>query len=89
MSAYPLRIPEHVMEEARQAAKEDKMSVNQMFASFIADGIGHRRAMKALQERAGRGDPKAALSILDRVADVEPDPGDEFESEDSPAAPRI
>ena len=78
MSTYPLRIANHVMEEARRAAAEDNVSLNQLLSAFIADGIGHRRAIMSLKARAARGNVDEALAILDRVPDVEPDPGDEL-----------
>jgi hypothetical protein len=65
------------MEEAKRAAAEDNVSLNQLLAAFIADGIGHRRAIMNLKKRAARGNIGAALSILDRAPDVAPDPGDE------------
>jgi hypothetical protein len=77
MSTYPLRLAEHVMEEARQAAAEDNVSLNQLLAAFIADGIGHRRAILGLKQRAARGNTEAALAILERAPDLMPDPGDE------------
>lgn len=87
MSTYPLRLADHVMEEARQAAAEDNVSLNQLLSAFIADGIGHRRAILSLQKRAARGNVEAALSILDRTPDVEPDAGDELvEAKKTPAA---
>lgn len=76
MSTYPLRLADHVMEEARRAATEDNVSLNQLLSAFIADGIGHRRAIMNLQKRASRGNVDAALAILDRVPDTEPDAGD-------------
>ncbi len=78
MSSYPLRIADHVMEEAKRAAAEDNVSLNQLFSAFIADGIGHRRAIMGLKKRAERGDVEAALAILDGVPDTEPDAGDEL-----------
>ena len=78
MSTYPLRIADHVMEEAKRAAAADNVSLNQLLSAFIADGIGHRRAIMNLRTRAARGNVDAALAILDRVPDVEPDPGDEL-----------
>ncbi len=77
MSTYPLRLADHVMEEAKRAAAEDNVSLNQLLAAFIADGIGHRRAIMNLKKRAAAGNVDAALEILDRVPDREPDPGDE------------
>ncbi|MEC9461837.1 MAG: hypothetical protein VX601_01590 [Pseudomonadota bacterium] len=76
MSSYPLRLPEHVLEEARRAAAEDNVSLNQLLSSLIADGIGHRRAILALRQRAQAGDTSSALRVLDKVAAVDPDPDD-------------
>lgn len=72
MSTYPLRLADHVMEEAKQAAAEDNVSLNQLLSAFIADGIGHRRAILSMKQRAARGDAKAALEVLDRVPATEP-----------------
>lgn len=76
MSSYPLRLADHVMEEAKQAAAEDNVSLNQLLSAFIADGIGHRRAIMDLKRRAARGNPEAALAILDKVPDLDPEEED-------------
>ncbi|OBZ92972.1 hypothetical protein ADU59_24705 [Pararhizobium polonicum] len=86
MSTYPLRLADHVMEEAKQVAAEDNVSLNQLLSAFIADGIGHRRAIMTLKKRAERGDPAAALAILDRAPNVKPDAGDELTGEVKSAA---
>lgn len=78
MTTYPLRLADHVMEEARRAAMEDNVSLNQLLSAFIADGIGHRRAIMTLKTRAGRGDVDAALALLDKAPDVPPEPSDEI-----------
>jgi len=88
MSTYPLRLPDHVLEEARQAAAEDNVSLNQLLSAFIADGVGHRRAMLNLKRRAARGDAKAALAILDRAPNAVPDPGDELVDDGNSARKR-
>lgn len=59
-----------------EAAEKDHVSVNQLLVAFIAEGLGHRRGLKAMLERAGRADVEAALAILDRAPDGPPDPGD-------------
>lgn len=74
MSTYPLRIADHVMEEAKRAAAEDNVSLNQLLSAFIADGIGHRRAIMNLKKRAARGNIDAALAILDRAPMLIPIP---------------
>jgi hypothetical protein len=66
------------MEEAKQAAADDNVSLNQLLSAFIADGIGHRRAILELKKRAARGNGAAALSILDRAPNMPPDAGDEL-----------
>jgi hypothetical protein len=66
------------MEEAKRAAAEDNVSLNQLLSAFIADGIGHRRAIMSLKARAARGNAEVALGILDRVPDAEPDRGDDL-----------
>lgn len=76
MSQYPLRLPDYIMEQAKTAAAEDNVSVNQMFLSLISEGIGHRRALKEMQQRAGRGDTEAAIAILDRLPSRPPEPDD-------------
>ena len=55
------------MEQAKQAAKEDQISVNQLLLSFIAEGLGHQRGLKMMRERAARADAAAALAVLDSV----------------------
>ncbi|ORE98350.1 hypothetical protein [Aurantimonas sp. 22II-16-19i] len=77
MSTYPLRLPDHIMEQARAAAAEDGISINQMIASLVAEGLGHRRGLAMMRRRAARGDVDAALAILDQAPDVPPDEGDE------------
>ncbi|HTO30033.1 MAG TPA: hypothetical protein VL202_02455 [Pararhizobium sp.] len=78
MSTYPLRLADHVMEEAKQAAADDNISLNQLLAAFIADGIGHRRAIIGLKKRSASGNVEDALAILARTPDIAPDPGDEL-----------
>jgi len=78
MTQYPLRLPDYLMDQAREAAEQDNVSVNQMLLSLIAEGIGHRRALKTLRERAAGGNPEAALAILDSLASLPPEPGDDL-----------
>jgi hypothetical protein len=79
MTNFALRVPDHVMEQAKAAAAEDNVSINQMLVSFIADGLGHRRGVRAMRERASRADIDAALAILDKAPDVPPEAGDDIQ----------
>jgi hypothetical protein len=78
MTTFPLRLPEHVLAQARAAAEEDRVSINQMLTALIAEGIGHRRGLKMIRDRAARANVATALAILDRAPDVPPDEGDEL-----------
>ncbi|MDH7971471.1 pilus assembly protein HicB [Sphingomonas sp. AR_OL41] len=77
MSSYPLRLPEHVMAEARQLAEQDGTSLNQFLSSLIAERVGELRATADIQARAARANP-AAKVILARVPDRTPLAGDEL-----------
>ena len=83
MTNYPLRVPDHIYEQAKAAAEKDKVSINQLMTSFIAEGLGHRRGLRMLRERAARADVAGALEILKGAPDVAPDEGDEMPDQSS------
>lgn len=87
MTQFPLRVPDHIMEQARAAANEDNVSINQLMLSFVAEGLGHRRGLRMMQERAARADPEKALAILKKIEGLPPEPGDEMPDESDAAAP--
>ena len=78
MTNFALRVPDHVMDQAKAAAGEDKVSINQLLVSFIAEGLGHRRGLKVMRERAARANINDALAILDRAPDIPAEAGDEM-----------
>ena len=78
MSGFALRVPEHILTQAKEAAAEEHVSINQLLVALISEGLGHRRGLLDLQQRAARGDVAAALRILDHAPDVSPDEGDEL-----------
>ena len=77
MSGFALRVPDHILVQAKAAAAEEHVSINQLLVALIAEGLGHRRGLLDLQKRAARADVAAALRILDEAPDVPPDEGDE------------
>jgi hypothetical protein len=78
MTQFPLRVPDHIMDQARAAASEDQVSINQLMLSFIAEGLGHRRGIRIVRQRAANADPEKALAILKRIDGLPPEPGDEM-----------
>jgi hypothetical protein len=78
MTQFPLRVPDHIMEQARAAASEDQVSINQLMLSFIAEGLGHRRGLRIIRQRASNADPDKALAILKGIKGLTPEDGDEM-----------
>ncbi len=78
MGNYPLRIPDHVMAEAKALARRNGTSLNQFLAALIAERIDEMRAVEGLEARAARADPEAAREILNKVPERDPLPGDEL-----------
>lgn len=78
MSNYPLRLPDHVMAEAKHLAEQNGTSLNQFLSSLIAERVGELRATANIRVRAERANPSAALAILTRVPDRPPLTGDEL-----------
>jgi hypothetical protein len=72
------------MEQARTAANEDKVSINQLLLSFIAEGLGLRKGLKMMRQRAARGDPERALAVLESLRGLPPEPGDEMPDDGAP-----
>ncbi len=78
MANYALRLPDSLLEQARKTAKKDKVSMNQLFISAIAEKLAVLEAESLIQQRAARSDRKAFRSILGNVPDGEVIPGDEI-----------
>ena len=81
MGNYPLRIPDHIMAEAKSLAARNGTSLNQFLASLIAERIGEMKAVAEFEARAARANPKAALEVLSRVPERKPMPGDRITPE--------
>lgn len=78
MSDQAVELPENILSEARAAAREDGLSLGQMIASLVSEGLDHRKELAVLRGRAARADIRNAIDVLDRVPDVPPEKGDEL-----------
>ncbi len=78
MSNYPLRLPEHVLADAKAFAAHNGTSLNQFLSSLIAERIGEMKALAQVEARIGRADVAAALRVLNKVPDRPPMAGDEL-----------
>ncbi len=78
MSTMSLRLPESLHQRARELAKREGISINQLIATAVAEKISALDAVQYLEERASRGSREAFLDILSRVPSGPPTPGDEI-----------
>lgn len=78
MSNVPLRLPETLMEDAREMADAQGVSINQFLSTLIAERIGELKALRHVRTRMARADPKKAAAVLALVPDREPVRGDEL-----------
>jgi hypothetical protein len=72
-----LRLPESLHERARELAKREGISINQLIATAVAEKISALDTVAYLEERASRGSRKAFLKALESVPSGPPLPGDE------------
>jgi hypothetical protein len=78
MSNYPLRLPEGLMEEAREMAEAQGVSINQFLSTLIAERIGELKALRHVRARIARADRAAAAAVLALAPDRAPIEGDEI-----------
>lgn len=78
MSTMSLRLPESLHERARELAKREGISINQLVATALAEKLSALDTVAYLEERGARGSQDAFLEALSRVPDAEPEEGDEL-----------
>lgn len=78
---YPLRIPNSLLEEARRAAAEDGVSLNQFIGTALAEKVSALRTQAVLEERARRADRVAFDAVMARAGGTPPRAGDEVDAE--------
>lgn len=81
MSTMSLRLPESLHERAREIAKQEGISINQLIATALAEKLSALDTVQYLQSRAARGSRKAFDDVLSRVPASPPEQGDELPPE--------
>jgi hypothetical protein len=79
MSNYPLRLPKTLLEDARELARDQGVSMNAFLSTLVAERVGEMKALVAFEARAKRADLAKALAVLDQAPDREPLAGDELD----------
>jgi hypothetical protein len=72
MTTISLRLPKSLHETARQLAKRENVSINQLIALALAEKISALMTEDYLNERAQRGTRAKFERALSKVANVEP-----------------
>ncbi len=78
MSALSLRLPDSIHRHIREIAKKEGVSINQFISSAVSEKISALLTEDYLKSRAKKSRKKDFKSILDKVPDREPLPGDEL-----------
>lgn len=73
MSAISLRLPESLHERAREVARQESVSVNQLITLALAEKLSALMAEDYLKMRAHRGDRTKYEAAMARVPDAEPE----------------
>lgn len=83
MSAISLRLPESLHKAARDLARAENISINQLIALALAEKVSALAAEDYLQKRAARASRQKFVNALAKVPHVEPPNYDRL-----PASPR-
>ena len=76
MSAISLRLPASLHEKAREVARQESVSVNQLITLALAEKLSALMAEDYLVMRARRGDRARFEAAMAKVPDVEPEEDD-------------
>jgi len=72
MSTISLRLPESLHKSARELAKKEKISINQLVTLALAEKVSAIGAQDYLEKRAKRASEEKFEAAMAKVADVEP-----------------
>ena len=72
MSTISLRLPESLHKSARELAKKENISINQLITLALAEKLSALGAEDYLEQRARRASQEKFNKAMANVADVEP-----------------
>lgn len=76
MSTISLRLPASLHKKARDIAKKENTSINQLVSSALAEKVSALITEEYLEMRASRASKSKFLKAMKNVADSEPDAND-------------
>lgn len=79
MATLRLRIPDYLHKMAREVAKTEGISVNQLITLAVAEKLSALATESYLEERAKRGSREKYEAAMTKVSDVEPEEYDRLD----------
>jgi len=76
MSTMSLRLPVSLHRKAKELARQEGISINQLVATALAEKISALAAGEYLEQRAARGNRRKFDRALSKVKDVKPEEHD-------------
>jgi hypothetical protein len=78
-SNFALRLQPSLLDEARKAAEQEGVALNQLINVAVAEKLASMRTESYFAERAARADIAKAKAVLARTGrNTPPEPGDEL-----------
>jgi len=81
MATLRLRIPDSLHRQLKNLAEKEKVSINQLTSTAVAEKVSALMTVDYLEEFAREGSWEEFERVLARVPDVEPDARDRWGSE--------
>jgi len=78
MSMLSLRLPESLHEMARELAREENISINQLITLALAEKISALKTEQFFAERAAKSSRSKFEKAMSKVADVAPQEHDQL-----------
>ena len=76
MSTMSLRLPESLHRHAKELARQEGISINQLVSTALAEKISALAAGEYLEKRGARGNRRKFDRALSKVKDVKPEEHD-------------
>ncbi|MDP2209046.1 MAG: DUF6290 family protein [Bacteroidota bacterium] len=73
MNTISVRLPESLHKKARDLAKKENMSINQLLSSALAEKISALMTEEYIELRAERASKNKFKKALSKVANIEPE----------------
>ena len=73
MSSISLRLPESLHKKAKDLAKKEKTSINQLVSAALAEKISALSAEEYLNARASKASKAKFKKVLHKVKDTQPE----------------